>query len=541
MLKLLIVDDEPIIRNGLASKIKELNLFERIDTAKNGYDALELCKINQYSAILLDIMMPRMNGLEFLEQLKLYEAASLKQNDIPVQILKVVLSGYDEFDYAQKAMSLGVDEFLLKPLEPDEVLQLAKKLYDKAYRIYENSRRQMTLCGQVLKSLPLLYEKFFIDLVESSLDDEAILQKSEFLGLSLSAHSYLVAVAAVGTSEHKSEMMDNLAIHSFKNAIQTHPLSRFKQIFFEIGLSRCAIIFCFEDNSDAELTTEAYLSELVNNIREKDGFLINCGIGKIVNQLKDIRKSYRGGCTALMYAALFSDGVVQKLADEEFDSAQDPVAEDMSELAEFIKTGSKAKAEEFLNRAFMQIEKHQDKRAVIDIKIMLTGFLFTCLSSMRQKGILIDEETFISYYKLIGDDKNLFSISEFKKIAFEILNASIAEIASDNSSKKLFLIEKAKAIAEEQSHTNLTTQTAADILGLSRNYFGHLFKKEIGCSFSEYLSRVRIIKAKKLLQSTTLKVYEVSELIGIDDSFYFSSLFKKHVGCSPSEFREKIQ
>ncbi len=538
MISLLVVDDEAIIRNGIASTIQGLGLFDSVDTAKNGIEALELCKVNKYSAILLDIMMPRMNGLEFLEQLKDYELTYVKDNEIPLQTLKVILSGYDEFDYAQKAMALGVDEFLLKPIEPDEVVALAKKLYEKACLIAENTERQKKLRDQVRQSLPLLYEKFFIDLVESDLDDEAIERKAQFLGLSLSSRNYLVAVAAVVSNEPRSEMMGNLAIHSLKTALQAHPLGGCRQLFFEIGLTRCAIIFCFDSSDRGELIAESYLSERVNDIREKDGFLINCGIGNMVQSRPDIKKSYRGACTALMYITLSSEGAVQKLTDEEDDMGQGLVMEDMSELAGLLKQGSAEKAKAFLEHAFSQIESHSDTRVVPDIKIMLTGILFTCLSAMRQKGVRLEGENFVDYYKVILDDNRLHSLSELKKISFELLHFSLSQIADESNNKKLYLVENAKKIVEERSQENLTTQGVADILGLSRNYFGQLFKKEEGCSFSEYLSRVRISKAKKLLQTTTLKIYEVSELVGIDDSFYFSSLFKKYVGCSPSEFRE---
>ncbi len=538
MLRLLIVDDEPIIRNGLASTIQSLGLFESVETAKNGLEALELCKINKYSAILLDIMMPRMNGLEFLEQLKAYELAYVIDQEIPLQTLKVILSGYDEFDYAQKAMALGVDEFLLKPVEPDDVVVLAKKLYEKARLIEENTERQKKLRDQVRQSLPLLNEKFFVDLVENDLDDEEILRKAQFLGLSLSAKHYLVAVAAVVSSEPKSEMMGSLAIHALKTSLQANPLSAFSQLFFEIGLARCAIIFCFDSNVEGELSVESYLSERINEVREKNGFLINCGIGNTVQSRIDLRKSYRGACSALMYITLSSEGAVQKLIDEEEDIGSGFVMEDMSELSGFLKLGSAEKAQAFLERTFSQIESHPDTRVVPDIKIMLTGILFTCLSSMRQKGVRLEGEDFVNYYRVIVDDNHLHSLSELKRITFELLNFTLDQINHDSNNKKLYLIENAKKIVDTRSNENLTTQGVADLLGLSRNYFGQLFKKEVGYTFSEYLNRVRIAKAKKLLQTTTLKIYEVSELVGIDDSFYFSSLFKKYVGCSPTEFRE---
>ncbi|HHT64561.1 MAG: response regulator [Caldicoprobacterales bacterium] len=538
MMRILIVDDEPIIRNGLARTVREQNLFDQVDTAKNGLEALELCKDNRYHVILLDIMMPDMNGIEFLEQLRKRELLFEQENDVPIQTLKIVLSGYDEFDFAQKAITLGVHEFLLKPLDPDDVVQLTNKLYQRAVSIEENMQRRMHLRDQIQQSLPLLYEKFFNDLVGSELSEEEILNKSRFLGLSLDGEFFLAAVAAVLSSGNNSELVGSLGMNSLKTALQNFPLSGFHWHLFEIGLSKCAIVFYFDSKPDADLQIEAYLSELIAGIREKEGYHIHCGIGRMVSDLTQIKDSYRDANKALMYTTLLTDSAVQKLSDEEDSTGQIFVVEDLSELSGYLKLGNLKKCEKFLNRMFSQIEKQQNPQVAVDIRIMFSGILYTCLSSMRQKNVQFDEGRVNTYYKAIQGDNKLHTIEEYKNMIMTLLQDTIALIRKESSSKSLSLIEKAKKIVEENSRDDLTTHGVAEYLGLSRNYFGQLFKKETGCTFSDYVNRVRISKAKKLLQTTTLKVYEISELVGIEDSFYFSSLFKKYVGCSPTEYRE---
>jgi two-component system response regulator YesN len=322
MMRILIVDDEPIIRNGLAKTVRGQNLFDQVDTAKNGLEALKLCQVHRYHVILLDIMMPDMNGIEFLEQLRKQELLFEQENDIPIQTLKIVLSGYDEFDFAQKAITLGVHEFLLKPLDPDDVIQLTKKLYEKAVLIEDNMQRRIHLRDQIQQSLPLLYEKFFNDLVGSELSEEEILNKSQFLGLSLDGESFLVAIAAVLSSENNNELVGSFGMSSLKTALHDFPLSGFHWHFFEIGLSKCAVIFTFDSNSDGDLHIEAYLSELIAGIREKEGYHIHCGIGRMVSSLTQIKNSYRDASKALMYTTLLPDSAVQKLSDEEDSTGQ---------------------------------------------------------------------------------------------------------------------------------------------------------------------------------------------------------------------------
>ncbi len=538
MLSMLIVDDEPIIRNGIARTVRNQNLFDRVDTAKNGIEALELCKTNRYHVILLDIMMPDMNGIELLEELKKLEQLFEQENEIPIQTTKIVLSGYDEFDYAQKAITLGVHEFLLKPLDPDDVIQLARKLYDKAVTIEENMKRQMHLRDQIHQSLPLLYEKFFNDLVDSELSEQEILSKSQFLGLSLNGECYLVAVAAVVSTNNNNELMGSIGLNSFKAAIQNTPPLGFDWHFFEIGLARCAIIFYFDSKQDGDLLIETYLSEMVADIREKEGLYINCGIGRMVSNLTQIKNSYRDASKALMYSTLLADSAVQKLSDEEDTNRQVLTVEELTELSGYLKLGNLNKSKEFLNRIFTQIEKQHNPQVAIDIRIMYTGILYTCLSAMQQKNVQFEEDKVYYFLKVVYEENQLYSITEYKNIIIKLIQDTITSINNESNSKKLFLVEKAKNIIEENSINELTTNSVAEQLGLSRNYFGQLFKKETGYTFTEYLNRVRISKAKKLLKTTTLKVYEISELVGIEDSFYFSSLFKKYVGCSPTDYRE---
>jgi len=538
MLSMLIVDDEPIIRNGIARTVRKQNLFDRVDTAKNGIEALELCKTNRYHVILLDIMMPDMNGIELLEELKKLEQLFEQENEIPIQTTKIVLSGYDEFDYAQKAITLGVHEFLLKPLDPDDVIQLARKLYDKAVTIEENMKRQMHLRDQIHQSLPLLYEKFFNDLVDSELSEQEILSKSQFLGLSLNGECYLVAVAAVVSTNNNNELMGSIGLNSFKAAIQNTPPLGFDWHFFEIGLARCAIIFYFDSKQDGDLLIETYLSEMVADIREKEGLYINCGIGRMVSNLTQIKNSYRDASKALMYSTLLADSAVQKLSDEEDTNRQVLTVEELTELSGYLKLGNLNKSKEFLNRIFTQIEKQHNPQVAIDIRIMYTGILYTCLSAMQQKNVQFEEDKVYYFLKVVYEENQLYSITEYKNIIIKLIQDTITSINNESNSKKLFLVEKAKNIIEENSINELTTNSVAEQLGLSRNYFGQLFKKETGYTFTEYLNRVRISKAKKLLKTTTLKVYEISELVGIEDSFYFSSLFKKYVGCSPTDYRE---
>ncbi|NLJ40072.1 MAG: response regulator [Clostridiales bacterium] len=537
MLNILIVDDEPIIRNGLAETVRSLDLFDSVDTARNGLQALKSCEEKRYHVILLDIMMPEMDGIEFLERLKILEARYEQENEIPIQTLKIVLSGYDEFEYAQKTISLGVHEFLLKPLEPDDVILLAQRLYEKAATIEENMRRRRRLRDQINQSLPLLYEKFFNDLVGSQLTEEEILNKSRFLNLPLQGESYLVAVGTVMPTAGSSEMVGNLALKSFLAAMETASIPGFQWHFFEIGLSRCAIIFYFNEEPDGDLKIEAFLSRLIEGIYESEGFHIKCGMGTVVSRLDLIKKSYREACKALMYATLLTDSTVQKLSDEEDSTGQALMIEDLSELSSYLKLGDMKKAERFLTYTFQQIQRQQSPQVAADIRLMFTGILYTCFSAMRQKDVQLNEDKTHNYFKVMEDNR-LYTIAEYKNIIYNLLRDTITCINNESSNRKLSVVEKAKRIAKEEGYSNLTTHMVAEILGLSRNYFGQLFKKETGYTFTDYLNRKRVEKAKKLLETTTLKIYEISEQVGIDDSYYFSSLFKKYVGCSPTEYRE---
>lgn len=540
-MKILIVDDERVIREGIAGIVRQMDLFSDVDTAGNGVEALELCRKNSYSILLLDILMPKMNGIEFLEELEKLEQGYMRETEIPLQPIRVVISGHDEFEYARKCMQWGVEEFILKPIEPGEIQELVRKLHGKARVVAENKARQMRLKEQVKAGIPVLREKYFWDVIDQNLTAREIIEKGKFIEIDIAAQAYIVAVAAAAEGPAGTEMMRKLGVMAFESTLENTPMPGVRMLNFEIGLSRAATIFCFGDGPVEEGEVESYLSQTVEQLYEEEGFSLNIGIGRAVEDIESIRRSYQQASQALQYAFLLSEHGVQTIRDGETNHLQGLSLEDMATLSNAIKLGRRGEAENYLSRAFSELERVSAESVVPYSKVLLTGIIYTCLSILQQRNIRLEGDRYVSYYSVILDDNALHSVSQLKEVTGGLVFDTMDIIEDQQAAQKSIFTQRAKEMVEEYYNQNLSTAWVAEELALSRNYFGQLFKKEVGMSFNEYLSKKRIQVAMQLLGNPTLKIYEISQSVGIEDSYYFSNLFKKLVGASPSEYRDMQQ
>lgn len=351
MIKVLIVDDEKMVRDGLVYTMpwKELGI-EVVGAAANGKAALEIIREKKPQVVLTDIMMPEMNGLELLEIIKA---------EIP-NIKVVILSGYDDFQYAQKALKSGVVDYLVKPVDADELTQLMERIGDS-----------------LQEDLTFDKDKLYF---QKEIEDE--LEK------------YIVAIRAGKNQAALSTISGIFGKETIKNL----PIEKYHKLSVDIVNTICLML-------------EKYGVELENTVNE----------------------SYPGH-----YLELLNITSVQ-------------------ELSEWMQ--------EFTKRIILLFDDNNGEN-----------------------------------YKMV--------------------------------------ISKAIDFIDNHYYEDLSVQRVAQNVYLNSNYFSHLFKKIRKESFTDYLNKVRIEKAKSLLTENIYKVYEVSDMVGYSDYKYFSSVFKKLVGVSPTEYNK---
>lgn len=539
MYKIMVVDDEDIIREGLISSIDWLKHgYKIVAEAENGKKALDVAKEVKPDIILTDIYMPLMDGISFAKEIK----------KIFPEIILIFLTGYNEFTYAQRAIEIGVFRYLTKPIVEEEllvVLQEAAK--DLNYKELEKTQISK-LKSLIRESFPLLKERFFLNLVKGAFTEKEIQSKMEYLNIHLDASGYYCLIISLDEFFNINENMNEADINLLKFAIQNMAEEILLEVngavfAFEEKRNEIGVICCIKDVSEADLLCMLHpvLQKIQDSVRRYMKTTITIGIGSICHILKETDRSYREAEAALEYKTAFGKNSIIYTGDiEKSDKgiASNTCFEKVNELVKAIKGGSIELSYEVLAEIFEQL-KQENKLKKDHIHLLVIEIVNKFIRVVLEYGADISEvygEGFTPFVMMQYD--TLEDISQSLK---ELVGKTIEFINSKHKAVNRNFIEKAKDfINKNYMQEGLSLSTIADCVHVSPGYLSQLFKQVVGESCVEYLSKVRINQAKKLLKETNLKAYEVAFQIGFNDSQYFSTCFKKYVGVSPTDYRDII-
>ncbi len=505
-MKLLICDDEKEILNGLKNIINWTSLgFLEIYTATKGDIALEIIFEIEPDLILIDINMPIINGLEVIS---ISRSKNFKGHFI-------IISGFSEFSYAQKAISLDVVSYLCKPIDEDELLENVENIINKIsankysnslINIYEDiatkeylssilDNYDMTLDNYYLNSEDnyqiLAYEKFYQR--EFNIDDSFIKMLSisnkinyihihkDNLNLIVLVGSDCINLLSRSVQYYKNNYQENSTLDNsflyFGRVVSG--LSELSYSYDEIKLLVLKRFFC--------KSNEHFLS--YKQLENKT----------ITNMKKTINHTHFAD---LIFVA------IQKININEVANILDEVSEHIKEVN---FTEDKAKA--YLTDMFLVI---RNKINIYYEDISLITSSFTIIAREIQEKIFLFEiiQYILNQLKVII---NIIKQNSNNSIMYEILD-----------------------FIEKNYNKNIKLKTVADNFNYNSSYFGKLFNKLFNCTFNSYLENFRIEKSKKLLENHNLKVYEVCENVGYKNVDYFHKKFKTIVGVSPLEYRKNI-
>ncbi|MEG2380565.1 MAG: AraC family transcriptional regulator, partial [Oscillospiraceae bacterium] len=429
-----------------------------------------------------DINMPIMNGLEMIERLKQYS------------IEFIILTGYEEFSYIHKALENGVYSYLLKPINDDELLKNLHKVHEKIKQNTENLKRAEV----VNKNIPKWRNQLLMDLLYGRPND---INLADMLGINIDGKYIVVTVVKSGDA----------ASEAFFDAVKTKDINGFFAVF--------------------DIYTSAFLAgETAYRYNTIPG--ISAGIGSIVVE-KDIKNSYMQACKCLDYTLLKGKRGVMTLADIEkrLPPQKDELKKQMNEIVEnvtnFNASTLNEKIDKFLEDAFYFDDMQFTKKLVLE-------FVFACEREAANSDINMRDilETDKPASECITDCNLLINIKEYLHYFVHRIDAH-GKINLKNIYRKE-IMDAINIISRE--YKTVTIDSVAEQLFLSSSYLMHLFKREVGKTFNEYLVDFRMEKAKKFLKMKKYKIYEISEMLGYKNTKYFASVFKKATGMTPKEF-----
>lgn len=539
MYKAIIVDDESIVRDGLRNTIAwNDHGFELAGDYENGREAWEAIERLKPDLIISDISMPFMDGLEL---------ARLVSTNYPYMKV-VILTGYDQFEYAQQAIRLKVRDFVLKPITAREIRELLDKaraeMDEEAKRLEDLGR----LRSQLHQSLPLLKERFLERLVLLGLGKPEIEERFAYFGLPSLEPPCLVMVADIDDFGEKETLIDDGHDAEFLrfavfNIFEETASQRPGTLLFRTREEKLmAIVGGAADES--ELYDAAFgMAEEVRHLVEKYlRFTVTIGIGHAVSSAEQLPASARSALSALDYRFQQGKNKVLGITDMEGSSAPAspvPNRDWDRRLAAAVRTGAADEARELIGRIAGELRSAPLPVCFLHIQRILLALLDVAqelglgLESPAGEAAPIQPLCLTEVYRF----KTLGEIEDWLKDIVASLMAGIA----DNRSRftRLQIARATDYIEEHYADEKLSLRDLCRHVLMSTSYFSLAFKQCTGETFVEYLTRVRIEKAKALLLATSLKFYEIASRVGYADPNYFSILFKKHTGMTPRDFRER--
>lgn len=541
MISLLVIDDETIIRNGLAESIGELGLFDSILCAKNGLEALELCREHSFSAMIIDLMMPKMNGMEFLKALQ-----DENPNGNFSQSVKIVLSGYDDFSFAQETIKYGVAEFILKPLAPAQIPEIASDLFTKASRHKKNIETISNMQRTLDLHLPDILSVFFQDVFSGRLSTQEIRTKCKELSLPFDGRIFQAAVLTISKISpttnlsarlSREELLKHIPVQKVKDALAFLFPGQADYFAFPVQDKKMAFAFFAPGSIATEL-----LGKLTSYCRTEHDLLLISGIGMEADCITELRTSYLEACFALRYSSFDrgSQPSMKKISDVRRYASANLNLNQIIDLHVNLKLGNKKRVHALLEEQLLAVGDDPQSCKPESLQALIMGVAFACISVFGEINVEVNNKYINDYEEMLNYDLKVTDKEECRVQIFHMIDQVLEYTKNTSSGSGKKLLEQAKKIAFAEYSDNISIAGVAERLGVSRNYLGQLFKKNEGISFSEFVNKVRVSEAQNLLKDPSLKIFEISEKVGINDPYYFSLIFKKYTGCSPSEFRKKI-
>ena len=529
--RIMLVDDEEEVRKAMIRNMNWERLgFTVAGDAENGEDALEKLEQLEPDVVMTDIRMPYMDGLTLI--------ARIRERYPFIKIL--IFSGYDDFEYAKQAIKFNVTEYILKPVNGEELAEILKRVRLNLDEEIKQRRNISSLQESYMGSLPILKELFLNDLVQRTTDVSGVVSKLREYGIDiLDARKWLAAVIHIEHTEQAENRVlsqhQELIPISVRSLVEDHLkfYCRFAVFNSTEGITLIAAVD--QDNTETGLVN--LLNDICKESRRLLEVMITIGVGCSCDTLQEIGRSYQTAVDALGYRAIVGGGRTLCIHDVE------PIsrgklqldAKGEAELTAAVKFGPREQIENILRELTARMEDAKVHAGQYQV-YMLT--IVSCLVRLMQQYDLNMEEMFDSEERYIDIMRGICRRETFadELIPVACRMNEVLNRERDNTTKKVILEAKAY-IQENYADPELSVDMLCRHLHMSPAYFSTVFKKETGQTYINYLTEVRLRKAEELLKNTDDKTYKIAQKVGYQEQNYFSYVFKKRFGISPTKYR----
>lgn len=537
-IKVFLVEDEMVIRRGIKNSIdweKEGYIF--CGEASDGELVYPMIIKEKPDILITDIRMPFMDGLELCKLVK---------KELP-NIKILILSGYDEFDYAKEAIRLGVTEYLLKPISSGKLLEALNGVSESIRREKEDKDLVRKYMEEMRENTEHEKQKFFEQMIAGNLSMADALETGEKYEMNLSAGMYnlLLFRFTLGEENRKSGELLGEAEYAIEKLTE-----RLEYVFeFQRGVEGWAFLLMADNEEQMSERVKELSKDLEEIMKNYSTIAYFGGIGQPVARLRELEESFREAERAL--AARFTMELNRIISVEDIRMAQNvdtlddieitsfgEIEKTRTMLEKFLNNGAEDEIDEFVDVYINELPEENLKSVLMRQYIIMDAYIV--MMSFCEKFEGIEGEMQAQSEELKNSMKTIQTLEEIKNYIRMLLKKIIGVRDTISGRRYSDIIEIAKdQIRKTYMSDEISLNTIAAEVGMSPSYFSSIFSKEMGKTFVEYLTEIRMDRAKELLMCSSMKTSEIGYEVGYKDPHYFSYIFKKTQNCTPKEFRAR--
>lgn len=537
-IKVFLVEDEMVIRRGIKNSIdweKEGYIF--CGEASDGELAYPMIIKEKPDILITDIRMPFMDGLELCKLVK---------KELP-NIKILILSGYDEFDYAKEAIRLGVTEYLLKPISSGKLLEALNGVSESIRREKEDKDLVRKYMEEMRENTEHEKQKFFEQMIAGNLSMADALETGKKYEMNLSAGMYnlLLFRFTLGEENRKSGELLGEAEYAIEKLTE-----RLEYVFeFQRGVEGWAFLLMADNEEQMSERVKELSKDLEEIMKNYSTIAYFGGIGQPVARLRELEESFREAERAL--AARFTMELNRIISVDDIRMAQNvdtlddieitsfgEIEKTRTMLEKFLNNGVEDEIDEFVDVYINELPEENLKSVLMRQYIIMDAYIV--MMSFCEKIEGIEGEMQAQSEELKNSMKTIQTVEEIKNYIRMLLKKIIGVRDTISGRRYSDIIEIAKdQIRKTYMSDEISLNTVAAEVGMSPSYFSSIFSKEMGKTFVEYLTEIRMDRAKELLMCSSMKTSEIGYEVGYKDPHYFSYIFKKTQNCTPKEFRAR--
>lgn len=502
--KILLVDDERSEREGVSFLIEKFGYPLEIKEASNGQKALELMKKEKFDILFTDVKMPIMDGLELSKEV----------SSIYPDTVIIIFSAYSEFDFAKKAMEAGVVNYLLKPVEVEEFRKCMDDVIDKIRKSKESFRQDQEQQEMVREAL--LYRLFRAGKVPEA--DKDILKELLF-----------------GKEEKACiltcfEFVDNYFEHSGEEFLKMAK-AYFKSITFsEILPNEAFLVIRNEEYADTAYLQEQ-LEKLLKALKNRQECVVVAGrransMEELLEQLKKINEIRKD-------IFLYGDRIIFAAEGKE---SQTIYARNIEDVKSDIFSAIEQQEVDKIREGCVQL-RHSLMSTNELSRIYIQHLLYSIVKELYDKMPQVEYEDALAMAgEFFSEKKPEKVLGDFSQTVDRILTTAEAKKTASDSE----IIGRIKRFIQKEYKSDLSLADVASEVNLAPAYVSHIFKKETGQGIVEYITELKMTKAKQLLEDKSLKIIQIAKNCGYENQSYFNKLFKAYFGMTPKQYREGL-